>query len=353
MSVAAVAEPLTITVSALLDAGAVTEWDDFVMQHPRASLYHTARWVDFAGDVFRFERRYWLARDAANRLVGVLPLVRQTSLFFGTRWVSLPFFNYGGPLGDSPAIEESMIRGAAAAAHGARGTTLEIRDTVPGRSMSCRRGKVTMLRELPESPELLGKQLGSKIRSQVRRADREGPTVHVGGSDLVEEFYAVFAEAMRDLGTPVYPAAFFRKLLGDLGQDCTVVIVRLQGRPAAAALLTHFRDVTEVPWAATRRSFRATSVNMRLYWECLSLAIRRRSTHFDFGRSTKDSGTYAFKAQWGAAPKALYWYYPLSPRDAAAGGDSRLVRTLQQSWMHLPLRIANLVGPCISPGLPW
>ncbi len=341
-----------VSAAASLSDAATREWDDYVLRHPRGSLYHTARWVRFAGEVFAFDQRYWMARDAAGRLVGLLPFVRQRSVLFGARWVSLPFVNYGGPLGDSAPIEEALIRAAAAAQRGYR-TALEIRDTVPGRPAYCRTDKVSMLRDLPDSAELLGKQLGAKLRSQIRRADREGPTVVVGGHELADEFYKVFAEVMRDLGTPVYPAKFFRQLLRDVGTDCDVVVVRLQGQPAAAALLTHFRGVTEVPWAASRRAFRATSVNMRLYWECLSLAIQRRSQRFDFGRSTKDAGTYAFKAQWGAMPTPLYWYYPLLPRDAGAAGDSRVANALRRAWTRLPIGIANRVGPAISPGLPW
>ncbi len=51
----------------------------------------------------------------------------------------------------------------------------------------------------------MSKQLGSKLRSQVKRSDRESPEVRVGGADLLGDFYTVFCSVMRDLGTPVYP----------------------------------------------------------------------------------------------------------------------------------------------------
>jgi serine/alanine adding enzyme len=348
----AAARAAMLSASAELDAAAAREWDEYVLGHPRASLYHTSRWVRFVGTVFGFERRYGVARDASGRLVGLLPVVRQRSRLFGTRWVSLPFINYGGPLGESPQLEQALIDAVATGLHGQR-AALEVRDTLAGRAGSCRTDKVSMFRDLPSSPEILGKQLGAKLRSQIRRADREGPTIVVGGAELADEFFGVFSEVMRDLGTPVYPAAFFRTLLRDVGQDCDVVVVRLNGQPAAAALLTHFRGVTEIPWAASRRVFRATSVNMRLYWECLSLAIRRQSRCFDFGRSTKDTGTYAFKAQWGAAPTQLYWYYPLLPVGTPPGRESRVTDALRRAWTRLPLGVASRLGPAISPGLPW
>jgi FemAB-related protein (PEP-CTERM system-associated) len=240
------------------------------------------------------------------------------------------------------------------AAEGRRARVLEIRDVAEREGWPSRGDKVTVELPLPESPEALAKSLGSKLRSQVKRADRESPEVAFGGAELIDEFYPVFAATMRDLGTPVYPRRFFHELLTSLGSDCTVVVVRLGGRPAAAALLTHFRDRTEIPWAASLHELRGTSVNMRLYWECLTHAIGRGSRIFDFGRSTVDAGTYRFKLQWGGQPRPLHWIYPLEPSATApAKGRSGVVLRAQAAWTRLPRSVANLIGPWISPGLPW
>lgn len=328
-------------------------WDALVDAHPRATLYHTWRWSEFASSIFGFELHRLAEVDTAGRLTGVLPLVEQRSRPFGRRLVSLPFFNYGGPLADSADTELSLIRKAGALARCRGVPTLELRDSAPRTGFATRTDKVTLELALPDSADDLGKALGSKLRSQVRRADRESPQVAFGGSDLVDEFYPVFAATMRDLGTPVYPRRFFTEMLARLGADCTVVIVRLHGRPAAAALLTHFRDRTEIPWAASLHELRATSVNMRLYWECLVHAIGRGSRVFDFGRSTVDAGTYRFKLQWGSQPRQLYWIYPLAAADAPAAGQGRLLARAQAAWSRLPLPVANALGPWISPGLPW
>jgi FemAB-related protein (PEP-CTERM system-associated) len=329
------------------------EWDTFAGQHARGTLYHQWRWCDFAGAVFGFKVHLLSERGAGGSLIGVFPVVEQRSILFGRRFVSLPFLNYGGPLGTTAEVEASLIDRASRLAKGSGATQLEVRDTVPRQGFATRSDKVTLELALPGSVDALGKALGSKLRSQVRRADRESPEVACGGFELVHEFYPVFAATMRDLGTPVYPRRFFTEMLARLGADCTVVIVRLRGRPAAAALLTHFRDRTEIPWAASLHELRATSVNMRLYWECLVHAIGRGSRVFDFGRSTVDAGTYRFKLQWGSQPRQLYWIYPLAPAGAPAGGHGQWLARAQSAWSRLPLPVANALGPWVSPGLPW
>src|SRR5207245_9031035 len=55
-----------------------------------------------------------------------------------------------------------------------------------------------------------------------------------------------------------------------------------------------------------------------LYWETLKAACADGVGRFDFGRSSRNSGTYRFKVQWGAREEPLYWYtIPISsrPRD--------------------------------------
>lgn len=344
-----------------LPAGAASscansEWDDLVAGHERATLYHTWRWSQYAGDAFGFDVHRVARRDAQGRLTGVLPLVLQRSAVFGRRLVSMPFFNYGGPLGTTAGEEESLIDDATRLARGVGARVLELRDVLPRPGRVVRTDKATVELALPDSTEVLAKQLGAKLRSQIRRADRESPEVLTGGGELVADFYSVFAVTMRDLGTPVYPRRFFDRMLEQLAADCTVIVIRLQGQVAAAALLTHFRDRTEIPWAASRHELRATSVNMRLYWECLSHAINRGSRVFDFGRSTVDAGTYRFKLQWGGTARPLYWTYPLEvPVEAGPGGAAGggLKARAQSLWSRLPLAVTNRIGPLVSPGLPW
>jgi len=70
---------------------------------------------------------------------------------------------------------------------------------------------------------------------------------------------------------------------------------------------------------------------------------------FDFGRSTRDSGTYRFKAQWGAKEVPLYWCYILRPGDKIPDlrPESPKYRLATALWRRLPVGIARLIGPRI------
>lgn len=337
-----------------------SDWDAFVMRITGASLYHLSGWAELAREVFGHRAIFVEARDSSGSLVGVLPLIQQKSRLLGNFATSVAFFNYGGALAGEPDVARQLMVRASDAADKLGCRYLEFRDTQPRPGeWVMRRDKVTLQLEIPATLEALSKRLGSKLRSQVKRAEREGVQCRTGTTALLDDFYSVFAENMRDLGTPVYPKRFFEAILKRFEPYCQLVVIDLHGKPAAAAFLTFWQGKAEVPWASCRAKAKPLGLNMKLYWELLSLSVSRSCTVFDFGRSTVDSGTYRFKRQWGAEPVPMYWYrwerhVRRSEQEHSAGEEKgRAMQLATAVWQRLPLGIANALGPLISGALPW
>jgi FemAB-related protein (PEP-CTERM system-associated) len=331
------------------------EWDAYVRGAEGAAAYHAYAWRKLIRDVFGHESHYFAAHDPAGKIVGVLPLVRLRSPLFGDFMVSLPFFNYGGVLADSPAVVATLSASAAECAKGLGVSHVELRHTADlCPQWPSRTDKVTMLLPLPESAALLNKQLDAKVRSQIKRPLREGAVASHGGLELLDDYYAVFSRNMRDLGTPVYPKRFFERILQAFPQAARIHVVRLGGEPVAAGFVIGAGDTLEIPWASSLRSANAVGVNMLLYWSVLERACEAGYRQFDFGRSTRDSGTFRFKKQWGAQPKQLTWHYWLRnggqpPQINPANPKYQLAVKV---WQKLPLPVANFLGPLIVKHLP-
>lgn len=334
------------------------DWNRFVRAHPAASIYLLSDWSLLAREVFGHEAFFIEARTGDGELAGVLPLVQQKSLLFGNFATSVPFFNYGGALSASSSIASQLMRHAQQLGASLGCDYVEFRDAQPREGeWQVRTDKVTMILDLPADFATLSKQLGAKLRSQVKRSERESPTTRVGGLDLMADFYAVFCENMRQLGTPVYPRRFFESILKRFPQEAAIVVVDRAGKPAAAAFLIFAAGRAEIPWAACRADDKPLGFNMRLYWEVLSVAVARGCTSFDFGRSSADSGTFQFKKQWGAQPVQLYWHrWERSRSGSEAGAPMAASRKMQLAisvWQKLPLSLTNTIGPWVSPHLPW
>jgi FemAB-related protein (PEP-CTERM system-associated) len=332
-----------------------SEWDAYVNACPEASGWHYSAWLDVIERTFGHECRRWVARDEHGHIRGVLPMVRLRSRLFGDFGVSLPFVNYGGALANDAATRAALMHAASDHAHQAGMSHVEFRDREPlSAEWPVRTDKVIMSRALPEGPEDLWQELTTKQRTRIRRAQKhEGVTVECGRHELLDDFYAVFARNMRDLGTPVYSPELFRAVL-ERFKHSLIVVVRHHQQPVAAGFLFGHRDRLEIPWASALRDYNAWGVNMLLYWRCLECATELGYREFDFGRSTVDSGTYRFKQQWGAEPSPCYWHYWLAPGRDMPGltPDNPRFRLAISTWQRLPLAIANRLGPPIVKNLP-
>jgi len=209
---------------------------------------------------------------------------------------------------------------------------------------------------LPDSAERLLASLDAKVRSQVKKPVRDGLTALLGGAELIGDFYTVFAENMRDLGSPVHSRRWIAAVVAAYGERARVAVVSTpDGIPAAAGIVLLHPTTLAIPWASSLRRYNTLNPNMLLYWIFLSLAIDQGCRQFDFGRSTPGEGTYRFKEQWGATPQPLFWCDLVGNGRAAAGraGHAQPVhhdaarQRVVDLWRRMPLAGADWLGPRI------
>lgn len=322
------------------------EWDAFVRRTEGGTFAHLSAW----GPVFRdmgHSTTYLTARSG-NEIVGVLPLVKFTTLLFGSRYVSVPYLNDGGPIG-SPAGVEALLKHACQLAERAA-VTMQLRTRVQRTSAATASRKVTVLLPVPDTPDELWSKLPSKLRSQVRRPQKAGLTVRFGHTELAS-FYSVWSHNMRDLGTPVLPRRFFDAALAALPSECLVGCVYSGDQPVAAGAGFLFRGEFEMTWASSLRAWNRDAPNMLLYWEFMAQAIERGASTFNFGRCTAGEGTHRFKLQWGGDTVPLQWIETGSA--AGDGQPSSLARAVSTAWTRLPLPLSRVLGPVVARQLPW
>jgi serine/alanine adding enzyme len=329
------------------------QWDLFVASDSRSTFCHQAGWKKIMSDVLGHESHYLAAVDDAGEWRGVLPLVRVRSVL-GHYLISLPFLNDGGPLGKH-AAQEMLVENAVAKAKssGARLLELRARHDIPGPVTPSNR-KISVHLPLPSSiGELWKSTLRTKLRTKIRRPEKEGMMFRHGSAEL-DGFYEVFARNMRDLGTPVLPHAFFQGLRSTFGpQVLFAAVYTKSGTPVAGACCLHWRDEMEVTWGSSLREFNHLSPNMLLYCRLMEEAITRNVHVFNFGRCTPGGGTHEFKRQWGGHDVLLPW--PSWSREVVTGlpsVDRPIYRLATSMWRHLPVVVANRIGPMLARFLP-
>jgi FemAB-related protein (PEP-CTERM system-associated) len=328
--------------------------DAFVRAHPQGSAYHLSAWCRAVGSAYGYRSQVLVARRH-GQLVGMLPLCIISRPFGSARWVSLPFCDLGGPLAEDAAVAAALAARARVDLGARQLAGLELRCSgalADAASTDLTGRKVRMLLDLPASADELMKSYPPKLRSQVRKAAKNGLVAEISSAlEAVAEFYDVYARNMRRLGSPPHSLAWFEAIQRHYGQDSLFfVLVRHEGKVIGAGCVLVCGERAVIPWASTLADYNRLAPNMQLYGTILATVCERGLRQFDFGRSTFGEGTYKFKEQWGAQPCPLAWQEwkagASQPQlDAVKAGPGRLRPLVEQVWQQLPLGITNSLGP--------
>jgi serine/alanine adding enzyme len=321
-------------------------WQRVANGLPESTLAHAPEWRTVIRRAYGHEPLYLVAEDEEGR-AGILPAFLVRRPVIGSVAASMPFLDAGGPCAGSPALAHALVQRLLEEASRKNAAAVDIRCTERlGLESMPLEHKVNMSLVLPTDPDRLWKQFDGSVRNQVRKAERSGLSVEFGGAGKVGDFHAVYATRMHDLGSPVHSKRFFDAVFEGFGDRARVALIRKGATPIGGLVALARNDVITVPWASCLPEYFSLCSNMLLYWETIREACLEGYGRFDFGRSTRDSGTYRFKRQWGALESPLYWY-----SISKAGGSDRpahesaTAACLVGLWKRLPLSVTRRLGP--------
>lgn len=356
MNAPLLARPLTLRFARLDDEIDRARIGAYVHEHPDGTPFHLPAWSAAVAKGCGQTAHYLIAEREMQGIVGVLPLTELHSPLFGRVLASAGFGVGGGVLADKPEVARLLAEACWQLAERLSCPSVELRGGPrPGPEWSVDDTHyLGFVRPLAadDDAELLA--IPRKQRAEVRKSLEQDLTVSVGrdAADLAAH-YAIYAESVRNLGTPVFPARLFSETLREFGPAADVLVVRHKGEPVASVLSLYWRGTVYPYWGGGTAAARVLRANDRMYFELMRHARERGCTRFDFGRSKVGTGAATFKKNWGFEPQPLTYYDRVaegaSIRDAnPLNPKYRLQVAL---WRKLPLALANRVGPWIAKGL--
>lgn len=339
------------------DPGHASRIEAFVAGHPEGTPFHRPAWL---GAVARGSgnRALVLAAMRGGALTAMLPLVEVRSRLFGPALVSSGFGVGGGVLTIHPDEGASLFALAEEQAVRLGCPTIELR----GGPLPVGRKGWTLRSDshcgytgdLAADDEAQLLQVPRKQRAELRKGLSADLAVSIGsGPRDRAAHYTVYAESVRNLGTPVFPKRLFAEVLDAFGDQADILTVWHQGSPVASVLSLYHGAAVMPYWGGGTAAARALRANDRMYFELMLHARRRGCMRFDFGRSKVNSGAGAFKRNWGFAATPLAYASWTAPGAKARDADPTSQRHASRIalWRKLPLPVANLLGPLIARGL--
>ena len=343
----------TVRLADLSESGEAARIEAFVADLG-GSVFHRPLWLK-AIEQGTGNRANGLLLERGGAIEGWLPLTEVHSPLFGRALVSSGFGVGGGVLAERESDAIALCRAAEELAQRACASTVELRGgTAPADWHKIEGKHANFAADLAPDDEAQLLAIPRKSRAEVRKGLKNDLDVAIGKEAADREaHYPVYAESVRNLGTPVFPRGLFDAVLDLFGDDADILTVRHEGVPVASVQSLYHRGTVMPFWGGGTWGARGLRANERMYYELMCHARRKGCSRFDFGRSKTGSGPFAFKKNWGFEPEPLTYFAWSAPGVAARNIDptDEGYSAKIELWKRLPLPVANRIGPWIARGL--
>ena len=329
-------------------------WDRFNHAMPNGTFFHRSGWARVIKDAFGHKPLYTCAiRDGA--IVGILPMAQVKTMLFGHTLISVPFCVYGGPVAADAETEQALLDHAQSLLQKSGATAMEFRhrdplelppDWVSGPPLY-----VTFRKPIEADHDKNMKAIPRKQRAMVRKGIQNG-LASVADRNA-DRLHGIYAESVRNLGTPVFARQYFRILMDEFGEDADIVTILDKDTPVTSVMNFYFRDEVLPYYGGGTSAARGVAGNDFMYWEVMRRAADRGYRMFDFGRSKRETGAFAFKHNWGFVEQPLNYAFRLMPGQSIPEHNptNPKYRLFINAWKKLPLPVANTLGPFIVRGV--
>jgi len=297
------------------------------------TIGHNIELLNILSSFFGYKNDIVLIRKN-DSLQGFMPIN-----IVGSKAVSIPHFSYGGYLGlQELTLEQTeLLLQSLKRKYGDNFLIRDFKQITQNYSDE----KISCFLDLQNDAESQFNRFRSKLRSQIRKAIKNGLTVNI--SDI-HDFYPIYVNNMHRLGSPHLPKEFFNEIIANYKNGCIeVFVVKKNEMVLGASIVISFGNFLEVSWAATYKEFNHLAPNMLLYWEMIKYSIKNNMKIFSFGRATKNSGSHRYKKQWGTEEVQLIWNYSRPKRFRIEN-----LRFLSIIWRCLPRVFIERLGPMIT-----
>jgi FemAB-related protein (PEP-CTERM system-associated) len=343
---------MSLTVTEL-NAHQEAAWDRYVREAPHGTFFHLAGWKHVIEKAFGLKTFYLIAQRGTD-IVGVMPMTHVKSMLFGAKLVANAYAMYGGPVADDDEARVALTEAAVRLMDRLNSPTFEMRCRVPCRPDWQTRSDLYVTFRKPILPDVNAnlKAIPPGQSTIIRnRATRNGLSSVIDSE--IDRFYGIYAESVRNLGTPVYSRQYFQILRDIFCESSDIVTIMHNKIPVASSLNVYFRDEVMTLYVGGTWAARSLGANVFMFWEVMRRACERGYRLFDFGRSKIGTGSFAFKKNWGFVPEPLHYQYKVMPGYSIPNQNplNPKYQLLIAVWKKLPLAVANLLGPPIVRGV--
>lgn len=324
------------------------DWDSRVARLPGSSFFHGQSWAKVLHSTYRFSPSYFLAEDDQG-IKALIPFMEINSWLTGRRGVALPFTDECGPLCESSAAFDPLMKLAAEYARSngwkyyeLRGGRSMVADSLPSTSFWGHRV------ELHPDEKVQLSQVGKSAKGVLKKVEQSGLTIEISQSlEALHSFHWLLCKTRKRHGVPPQPISFFNNIHQHIlarDEGC-VILAKKDNLPIAGAVYFHSGKSALYKYAASDEKFKSLGANSLVMWRGIRWYAEKGFSDLNLGRSSlSNEGLRKFKLSWGSKEYQIdYVRYSVPEGKYVVHGED------QSGWATkvfnvLPMGISKLLG---------
>lgn len=323
------------------------KWQKYVDQNPQATFFHLIEWQEILKKVYGYEP-FYLAAVQADQIKGILPLFQINSLIRGKNLASLPFHFLGGPLGDSPEIEQNLIDYSIKLAKklGCHNLRIKSCHSYP-EPLQLNQSYLSFKVPLKENFEETAKQFAETTRRNIRSGLRNNRIDLVENLDQLKSFYTLFIKSTQRIGIPPHSFQLFKELWEKFGpeQKFRITLAACRDFYVAGHVALNFKGSVLYMWGALDRTCKSKGFQA-LQGEAMNWAIKNGYQFYDLGWThPQEAGALHYKRHFGAQESPVHFYSLVAKNKLDYHRSFPLAKAI---WRKLPLPLIKIVSPWLA-----
>lgn len=283
-------------------------WDNYVISHQNASIYHHSSWKDVIEKTYGYEPFYFVNEDKTHKITGAFPLFLVKSKITGKRFVSLPLSDYSDILADDKKTNHLLLDAVLEKIQEMNISHLSIKarkftDCFDDGLFDVDNQNKNHLLELSEPPEKLFTKFHKNfIQRNIKKALQSNIIIKTGNSETdLKFFYDLYVRTRKKHGLLPQPFKFFNNIreLCEPQNMLELLIAYENNKSIAGILNISFKDTKYYLYGGSNYTLIHNKPNHLLLWTAIKNAYQQGMKYFDFGRtSVANTGLLEFKRRW-------------------------------------------------------
>lgn len=319
------------------------KWNDYVKNNPTCNFNSQTHWIDYF-ESLGYKNLSFFITDEEEKLVGIFPLFKVQSLFFGTKLISSPFLDNGGLFCDLDNDEKNFIYDRIIELGKIEHADyIEIRnpfDTDIIEKWQVNNEYCDFEFRL-DSEEWMWNVIDKKLRNIIRKSEKDLTWTMKSIDDGIDVFYYLYLKSMQHLRSPPLPKSFYQNFKKD---NSFFLFAMHKEKIIAGILINDFQDKVKYEAYVYNPKYKNLNANSLLVWNAMKICANAGSKLFYFGRTLKNSSVYEYKKQWNAVELDYTFFYYLFKGKIPTDIRKGWIKKLNIIWKICPTFITSKIG---------